>query len=149
MPDFFLDDFDLDADAAAKSLKEGKITQTATPSSSSASTGSVSKVFDKIKTLLAPELIDNVKATYQFELKGADAGSWFVDLKNSPGQVVEGAPTSADCTMTLSSDDFLALFGGKLKATDAFFGGKLKIKGNMGAAMKLEKLMKQMAKAKL
>ena len=32
-------------------------------------------------------------------------------------------------------------------ATAAFMSGKLKIKGNMGLAMKLEKLMKQMPKA--
>ena len=36
---------------------------------------------------------------------------------------------------------FFSFFTGKLKATAAFMTGKLKIKGDMGKAMKLEKLM--------
>lgn len=36
---------------------------------------------------------------------------------------------------------------GQLDATAAFMGGKLKIKGNMALAMKLQKLMKQLPKA--
>jgi len=35
----------------------------------------------------------------------------------------------------------LQICAGKLKATAAFMTGKLKIKGDMGKAMKLEKLM--------
>lgn len=54
----------------------------------------------------------------------------------------------ASCTMTLDSDDFVALFKGQLNPTQAFMGGKLKIKGDMMVAMKLEKLMGQM-KSKL
>lgn len=50
--------------------------------------------------------------------------------------------------MTLDSDDFVALFKGQLNPTQAFMGGKLKIKGDMMVAMKLEKLMGQM-KSKL
>lgn len=33
------------------------------------------------------------------------------------------------------------MFKGELKATSAFMSGKLKIKGDIGKAMKLEKLM--------
>ena len=54
----------------------------------------------------------------------------------------------ASCTMTLDSDDFVKLFMGQLNPTQAFMGGKLKIKGDMMMAMKLEKLMGQM-KSKL
>lgn len=54
----------------------------------------------------------------------------------------------ASCTMTLDSDDFVALFKGQLNPTQAFMAGKLKIKGDMMVAMKLEKLMGQM-KSKL
>lgn len=38
----------------------------------------------------------------------------------------------------------MLLLQGKLKPTAAFMGGKLKIDGNLGKAMKLEKLMGQM-----
>ena len=54
----------------------------------------------------------------------------------------------AGCTMILDADDFVALFMGQLNPTQAFMGGKLKVKGDMMVAMKLEKLMGQM-KSKL
>ena len=38
------------------------------------------------------------------------------------------------------------MFAGKLKPTTAFMTGKLKIEGNMGKAMALEKLMGKMQK---
>ena len=45
--------------------------------------------------------------------------------------------------MKCDSEDLVAMFQGKLSPTMAFMSGKLKITGNMGAAMKLEKLMGQ------
>ena len=48
--------------------------------------------------------------------------------------------------MTLNESDFVQMFAGKLDATSAFMSGKLKIKGNMGLAMKLQKFMKNMPK---
>jgi putative sterol carrier protein len=47
---------------------------------------------------------------------------------------------------TLSTADFGKMFSGKLKPTTAFMTGKLKIEGNMGKAMALEKLMGKMQK---
>lgn len=76
---------------------------------------------------------------------GADKGEWYLDLKNGSGSCGEGAaPNGADCEMSLDSEDFAKMFKGELKAVSAFMGGKLKIKGDMGLAMKLEKLMNQM-----
>ena len=48
--------------------------------------------------------------------------------------------------MTLNESDFVQMFAGKLDATSAFMSGKLKIKGNMALAMKLQKFMKSMPK---
>lgn len=68
----------------------------------------------------------------------------------STGSAGSGSYPAGDpgCTMTLDSDDFVKLFMGQLNPTQAFMGGKLKIKGDMMMAMKLEKLMGQM-KSKL
>lgn len=58
------------------------------------------------------------------------------------------APEGSNVTMELTSEDFSKMFKGELNPAQAFMGGKLKIKGDMMMAMKLEKLMKQM-KSKL
>ena len=50
--------------------------------------------------------------------------------------------------MELKTEDFTKMFKGELNPAQAFMGGKLKIKGDMMMAMKLEKLMKAM-KSKL
>ena len=62
---------------------------------------------------------------------------------------VEPYDVEADTVMKSSSSDLVAMFTGKLSPTMAFMGGKLKITGNMGAAMKLEKIMGKMPKSKL
>uniref|UniRef100_A0A8C2I3A3 Hydroxysteroid dehydrogenase-like protein 2 n=1 Tax=Cyprinus carpio TaxID=7962 RepID=A0A8C2I3A3_CYPCA len=70
------------------------------------------------------------------------AGVWYIDLKNDAGSAGSGEPpVKADVIMTLDSSDFIKMFEGKLKPTVAFMSGKLKIKGDMGLAMKLDKMM--------
>ena len=48
----------------------------------------------------------------------------------------------ADCTVDISLDDFNALIRGKLNPMTAMMSGKLKIKGDMSVAMKLQDLFK-------
>ncbi len=47
----------------------------------------------------------------------------------------------ADCTITITSDDFMALLKGQLNPMTAMMSGKIKIDGNMGVAIKLQSLM--------
>lgn len=71
-----------------------------------------------------------------------------MDLKTSGSISTVGEDQEADVVMKCNSDDLVSMFSGKLSPTMAFMGGQLKIKGNMGAAMQLEKLMGQV-KSKL
>lgn len=78
---------------------------------------------------------------------GNEPGTWHLDLKNGSGSAGSGPPSNtADATLSLDSADFIKMFEGKIKATVAFMGGKLKIKGDMMKAMKLEKLMDEFNK---
>lgn len=68
-----------------------------------------------------------------------------MDLKNAPGSSGSGEPSAAtDVTFTMQDSDFHKLFEGKLNPTSAFMSGKLKMEGNLGKAMALEKVMKKM-----
>ncbi len=63
----------------------------------------------------------------------------FIDGKGDTNEVsLEDA--AADCTVSLAPDDFQALMQGDLNPMTAFMSGKIKIKGDMGVAMKLQHL---------
>jgi 3-hydroxyacyl-CoA dehydrogenase/3a,7a,12a-trihydroxy-5b-cholest-24-enoyl-CoA hydratase len=87
-----------------------------------------------------PELASQIGFVYQFKLKDPDA-LWLVDLKSGKGGVTEGGGT-ADCTLEIASDDFLAMTAGKADPMKLFTTGKLKVAGNIMASQKLEFLSK-------
>ena len=75
----------------------------------------------------------------QFNI-GSDA-IYTIDLKNGNGSVTNKAADKADIIINVSDDDFFALAEGKLNAQQAFMQGKIKVKGNMALAMKLNTVM--------
>jgi putative sterol carrier protein len=76
--------------------------------------------------------------TYVFDIGGA--GQWTVAVDDDRVSVTEGAAPDADCTITSSEENFERIVAGELNPTSAYMTGKLKVKGDMGAAMKLQKL---------
>merc|ERR1712073_96439 len=101
---------------------------------------------DDISKVLSEELVKKTNAVYSFKV--TDEGTdWYLDLKNGAGSCGQGeSPAAVDASFKMSSANFGKMFAGKLKPTAAFMTGRLKIEGNMGKAMKLEKLMGQMQK---
>ncbi|XP_076998215.1 hydroxysteroid dehydrogenase-like protein 2 [Tamandua tetradactyla] len=146
LPDFFLDELPetvgkkMESYSSVPEFKEEK--QQPQPKSHS---GPVEETFRIVKESLSDDIVKATQAVYQFELSGEDGGTWFLDLKSKGGNVGYGEPSDrADVVMSMSTDDFVKMFSGKLKPTMAFMSGKLKIKGNMSLAIKLERLMNQM-----
>ena len=88
-----------------------------------------------------PDLAGKIATVYQFKLTSPDS-AWTVDVKNGGGKVASGAPEKADCTLELSDADFMAMCTGKADPQKLYFGGKLKISGNVMASQKLEFLKK-------
>ena len=95
---------------------------------------------------VSEDLVKKTNAVYSFKV--TDEGTdWYLDLKNGAGSCGQGeSPAAVDASFKMSSANFGKMFAGKLKPTAAFMTGRLKIEGNMGKAMKLEKLMGQMQK---
>ena len=75
--------------------------------------------------------------SYLFDIEGA--GQWKVDVDNGTVTVSEGGG-DADATIQASQEVFQKIVNGEQNPTSAYMTGKLKIKGDMGAAMKLQKL---------
>jgi putative sterol carrier protein len=75
--------------------------------------------------------------SYLFDIDGA--GKWKVDVQDGNVTVTEGEH-DADVTITTSEETFEKITSGEQNPTSAYMTGKLKVKGDMGAAMKLQKL---------
>ncbi len=82
-----------------------------------------------------------IGAKYQFIITGDGGGEWFIDLTPSGPKASAGNPGGADCTLTISTDDFQKLHENPdANGMSLFFSGKLKVTGNQMLAMKLKKL---------
>ncbi|MFZ5631385.1 MAG: SCP2 sterol-binding domain-containing protein [Bacillota bacterium] len=79
---------------------------------------------------------------FQFEIGGDDPMNFYFKLDDGAPSVAEGVADSSNITITMASSDFKDMIDGKLNGTMAFMSGKLKIKGDMSLAMKLESLLK-------
>ncbi len=77
-------------------------------------------------------------ATLKFDF--GDDGIVFIDGASSPN-TVSNDDNEAECTITMSMEDFMSMVNGDLDATTAFMMGKLKVSGNMGIAMKLQSVL--------
>ena len=98
---------------------------------------SAREFFETLESRIEPAKAVGVNSSYLFDVEGA--GQWKVDVADSGVQVTEGL-ADADCTISVSEDDFQRLVSGDLNPMTAYMTGKLKVKGDTGAAMKLQKL---------
>ncbi len=88
-----------------------------------------------------PELVEKIGKVYQFKLTDP-ASVWTVDLKTAPGAVGAGETTKPDCTLEITEADFMDMTSGKADAQKLYFGGQLKIGGDVMASQKLTFLSK-------
>mgnify|MGYP001187422299 CR=1 FL=1 len=97
------------------------------------------KIAGELKT--NPDKVAGINAVYQFNVTGDNGGTYYVDLTGDAPAVGAGSADNANCTITVADSDFVNLVTGKLNGQMAFMTGKLKIAGDMGLAMKLQKIL--------
>jgi putative sterol carrier protein len=93
--------------------------------------------FESLESRVDESKTAGMTATYLFEIDGA--GTWTVDVNDGKLSVTEGG-NNADATISASEENFEKMVSGDLNPTTAYMTGKLKVKGDMSAAMKLQKL---------
>ena len=93
--------------------------------------------FDTLESRVDASKTAGLNSSYLFEIEGA--GTWKVDVDDGKVNVTEGG-SDADVTIRTSQETFSALAAGEQNPTTAYMTGKLKVEGDMGAALKLQKL---------
>ena len=76
-------------------------------------------------------------AVIQYDVSGDGGGTWNAVIKDGACTVKEGAATNPNLTLQVAAQDWLDMLSGKQNGQMLFMSGKLKIKGDMGLAMKL------------
>jgi len=103
----------------------------------------MSSEFDSFFTSLperaAERDLSGVRASYVFTLEGGNA--WTVRIDDGKVSVSPGSDDSVDCTISASEETFSKLMKGEISALPAYLSGKLKLSGDLGAAMQLQRLL--------
>jgi len=91
-------------------------------------------------------------AIFELQIKNKEGveATWTIDVKNEPKIYKGAANTKPGVTLVMGDETFQALAEAKLDGQKAFMSGKLKTKGNMMLATKLDGVLKiAKTKAKL
>lgn len=100
-------------------------------------------VFAEMEKRITPEKAQKINKSYLFDIGGEGGGKWKVDLtKASDWVTADYTGDDANCTVTVANgDDWVAIASGKMNPTMAFMQGKVKVKGDMSLALKLQTLL--------
>ena len=97
----------------------------------------VQEFFDALPSKVDPAKSAGMNNSFAFDI--ADVGVWTVIVTDGAVSVEEGEH-NADCTISASEETLMKISRGEANPTTAYLSGKLKIKGDMGVALKLQKL---------
>jgi putative sterol carrier protein len=103
---------------------------------------SVADLMSRMPSAFLPEKAAGLEAVVQFKFTGAEAGDWYVTIKDGGCVVSQGAYPNPKLTLTADSGDIVKIFSGTMDGMQAFMQGKLRLTGDMGLAMKLMTLFK-------
>jgi predicted lipid carrier protein YhbT len=93
--------------------------------------------FESLEARADPSKLEGIDHTYLFDVDGE--GTWLVEVRDGALRVTEGLG-DADVTISLSGETFEALAARRQSPAIAYMRGKLRVKGDTAAALKLQKL---------
>jgi putative sterol carrier protein len=102
------------------------------------------QIVEAMPSYFIPEKAGTTKATIQFDLSGANSGKWWVKIQDGKAESGKGeAGEPPNLTLSADSNDWVKIFTGQMDPTAAFMQGKLKIKGDMGLAIKFQTMFRR------
>lgn len=106
-------------------------------------TVTIAELMSRLPGAFRPEKAVGINSVVHFKLTGIEAGEWNAVIKNGRCEISQGLPHfRPTVTVTANSSDLIKIFSGELDGTQAFMGGKIKVAGDMNAALKIIELFK-------
>lgn len=91
-----------------------------------------------------PEEARNIEAMIQFEVSGAESGSWYLKIMGNTCTFHEGRTQNPTLTIQTPPDVWLKIARGEMSGGVALMTGKYKAKGDMGLLMKIDKIFSRL-----
>ncbi|MGQ0600410.1 MAG: SCP2 sterol-binding domain-containing protein [Anaerolineales bacterium] len=103
----------------------------------------IKEIFDGMPGAFLADKAAGVNAVIQFEMTGDGGGAYYATLANGQCTVTEGVAPNPAMTLSASAADYIRIVNGELNPMQAFMQGKVKMKGDMSLAMKMQQFFKQ------
>jgi putative sterol carrier protein len=97
----------------------------------------VKETFEAMPGRFRADKAAGTNAVIQYEIGGEGGGTWHAVIKDGACSVSEGAGQNPNLTLQIAGQDWLDMLSGKQSGQMLFMSGKLKVKGDMGLAMRL------------
>lgn len=101
------------------------------------------EIFEKVKEHFMNADISGVNKhlAFQFNITGEGAGTFYAEIKDGKLSVEPYDYHDRDVMFTATADTYFKLAAGKMNPILAYSTGKLKIDGDLGKALELQKLL--------
>lgn len=103
----------------------------------------VQEIFDGLPSTLNADQTKGLAVVIEYNLSGPGKGHYFLLINDGACRVAETTNVPPDLTMTMSASCFVRMICGELNGQMAFMSGRLKIRGDMGLAMKMQVLFRR------
>ena len=95
--------------------------------------------FERLETSVDGNHVAHIEHSYLFVIEGE--GQWLVEVEEGKLTVTEDGTGAPDVTIRSSSETFTRIREGKQNPATAYMTGKIRVEGDIGAAMKLKTLL--------
>ncbi len=98
----------------------------------------ISAFIANMPAIFLPEKAAGLDTTIQITLTGDNGSQWWLKIADGTCAITEGEAPSPQMTLISTADDLYAVLSGEANAISAFMQGKIKVRGDMALALRMQ-----------